>query len=95
MRPAARYSVHLLRTREGREGLTPQVLADRDEGLEVRLVLLHDLADPWAHVGEGYADVVVRLADDLRRRGHPVPAGSLEYGELVDLLAGAARVASW
>lgn len=95
MIPDGPYTLHLLRSDEGRDGLSAAVGADRDAGVEIWLVLLHDLGDPWFRIGEAYGDVIVRLADDCRRRGHPVPEESLEYSELVELMAGAVRVTSW
>jgi hypothetical protein len=93
--PSAPYAVHLLRG--VRPGVAPAaaVAADRAAGRQAWLVLVHDLVEPGAADGLPDGDVVVRLAPDCRRRGLAVPEGSLEYDDLVDLLAGATRVTGW
>lgn len=93
--PRRPYTVHLLRRRPGGTALASLVEAERAGGHQVWLVLAHDLAAPSFDLGPGDGDVVVRLADDCRRRGVAAPPGSLEYDDLVDLVAGADRVTGW
>jgi len=69
--------------------------ADRRLGREVHVLLLHDQVYLAGSDRVPACDRLLLGADDCRRRGLPLRDGAVEYPEIVDAIAAAARVISW
>jgi hypothetical protein len=69
--------------------------ADRRLGREVHLLLLHDQVYLAGSERLPACDRLLVGAEDCRRRGLPIGDDAVEYPEIVDAIATAARVISW